>query len=242
MIEEESKDESLNDSFGSDVAVVGAPIRSEVVWVNTPLSKAETTIVFDWDDTLLASSWLITAGFDTYCLDAPTEEMVERCAPQAAAAKAILERAKSLGEVIIITNSVEGWIEKSCAIFMPAVVPLLRGMHIVYAQNRYRARYGPSSAVWKEYAFMDEMEDSFARPPGLVRNLVSIGDGIPEQAAMRAVQIVYEAMKDGPTLVKIVKMLDGPNPEVLQKQLEGLDSVLEAIVCQCESLDMVMTI
>ena len=84
-------------------------------------------IIFDWDDTLMSSSWidpeklLPTDSFAALPADlqarfAALEEQVGRC----------LSAAAALGNVVVITNAEAGWVEYSSKRFMPRLQPLLR--------------------------------------------------------------------------------------------------------------------
>lgn len=114
-----------------------------------PAPPAETTIIFDWDDTLLSSSWLAQ---NQLRLDMPIE------VPHEAAAQldllqesviALIDRASKFGDVVIITNAETGWVEMSCRKFMPRVFPLLAGMRILSARSSFEARFPESPSDWK---------------------------------------------------------------------------------------------
>ena len=80
--------------------------------------KHETVIVFDWDDTILPTSWLerlhaVTSGRQ----EQPKAQRL--MATLCDVASETLKLAETLGEVIIITNSAPGWVVQSCEQFMP---------------------------------------------------------------------------------------------------------------------------
>lgn len=110
---------------------------------------AETCIIFDWDDTLLSSSWLAHNGLR---LDAP-----EQVPPEAAAllavleesVAALLERALRCGSVVIITNAETGWVELSCRRFLPRCVPVVSRIRVISARSTYETLHPDSPADWK---------------------------------------------------------------------------------------------
>ena len=76
--------------------------------------------IFDWDDTLLCTSWMDTNGIRPELAHhagdfAALETVVER----------VLGKALAVGKVFIITNSVEGWVNLTAAMCMPAILPYL---------------------------------------------------------------------------------------------------------------------
>ena len=109
----------------------------------------ETIIVFDWDDTLLASSFLSSKG---YRLDTDKSRLVDvegglRDLEQAIIA--VITLALQYGEVHIVTNAETGWVQLSAAKFIPAVVPLLHRVSILSARSTYEGRYPDAPLKWK---------------------------------------------------------------------------------------------
>ena len=112
-------------------------------------SDKETIIVFDWDDTLLASSFLSSKG---YRLDTDKSKLVDveaglRDLEQAIIA--VITLALQYGEVHIVTNAETGWVQLSAAKFIPAVVPLLHRVSILSARSTYEGRYPDAPLKWK---------------------------------------------------------------------------------------------
>eukprot|EP00439_Symbiodinium_sp_Y106_P044754 s4177_g5.t1 len=86
----------------------------------SPSLKQETCFVFDWDDTILPTSWLerihALAG-------GPLRPEVQRqLASLCSAVTQTLQIASTLGNIVIITNSAPGWVDQSCQIFMPQIL------------------------------------------------------------------------------------------------------------------------
>lgn len=116
---------------------------------NTRLFCADTTIIFDWDDTILASSWLAQNGLR---LDEPA------VVPSEAAAQldvlqdsviTLLTRASRFGTVIVITNAETGWVELSCKKFMPRVLSVLSKVRVLSARSTFECLYPDSPSDWK---------------------------------------------------------------------------------------------
>jgi len=94
------------------------------VWI-APTNKPrthQTCIIFDWDDTILCTSFL--APYPSLIMDMnkkiPTE-MQEALNLLDDAASKMLQMAKKLGLTFIITNAAEGWVEMSSNRFLPKV-------------------------------------------------------------------------------------------------------------------------
>lgn len=86
------------------------------VWV-TPQAKPkthQTCIIFDWDDTILCTTFL--APYPSLIQDPNKKippQMKEALDLLDQGAVNLLKMAKSLGQVFIITNAAEGWVEMS---------------------------------------------------------------------------------------------------------------------------------
>merc|ERR1719253_718266 len=97
--------------------------------------KHETAIVFDWDDTILPTSWLerihaLSGGGVVPTLRPEAQRMIAALCTDCATT---LELAGRLGTVVIITNSAPGWVMQSCQLFMPQLLNQVRN-YPVYAK------------------------------------------------------------------------------------------------------------
>ena len=154
------------------------------------LKPCETTIVFDWDDTLLCSTWLKEMGFNTKhpLTGSISKDLTDPCIPLSLCVKALLEKALKLGNVVIITNAMGGWVELSTALFMPEVGPLVTKIPVISAYDLYNS-ITSDPFMWKQHVFVDQIDGIFKRGEGFRRNVISIGDGVSEQEAMRNIPV-----------------------------------------------------
>merc|ERR1719162_1035584 len=76
--------------------------------------KHQSVIVFDWDDTLLCTSWLnrMEDSAETY-------EYLRKIAHHV---RRVLEVALKSGHTYIITNAMHGWVEYSAAKWVPELL------------------------------------------------------------------------------------------------------------------------
>ena len=188
-----------------------------------PISMEKTLIIFDWDDTLLCTSWLASSGYKVREDGAITSSQLEAGAILATYARNAIVTAMGLGRVVIITNGVQGWVEKSCALFMPSLVPLLSLITIVSAQARYKWAF-TSTMMWKRWTFSDVYQASFAGKEGPF-NILSIGDGVDEERAVHRLKSqIYE------NITKSVKLKTSPSAVDLMVQLKGIADGLPSLV------------
>jgi len=198
------------------------------------ISPDDTTIFFDWDDTFLASSWLIKNGYSSAKMGPMNQEFIEMGESLSAVVQPLLMEAMKFGRVAIVTNATDGWIKLSCTTFMPMILSVVSYATLVSAQGRYGHIYPGSLVDWKRYTFEDVLKAE-TRPVGKMRNLVSIGDGMAEHLALHALK---GDVLGSTNIVKSVKFLDTPSVKQLVEQLEKLRLVLKDIVQHPTSIDL----
>ncbi|CAE7673850.1 unnamed protein product [Symbiodinium pilosum] len=141
----------------------------------SPSLKQETCFVFDWDDTILPTSWLerihALAG-------GPLRPEVQRqLASLCSAVAQTLQIASTLGNIVLITNSAPGWVDQSCQIFMPQILQQIRS-YPIFAKPMH------APLTFKITTFRRECKK--------FTNLISVGDGDAERAASLRLQAPSE--------------------------------------------------
>ena len=102
------------------------------------------------------------------------------------AAEKCLASAAKYGEVIIITNSDDGWVHFSAEKYMPYVLPLLPKYRIVSARTAYEQFYPGQPLCWKAAAFAHEVNETYAE---LERKSANVKD---HHRSMESSEIVVE--------------------------------------------------
>eukprot|EP00913_Durusdinium_trenchii_P031193 g29209.t1 len=135
----------------------------------------ETLFIFDWDDTVLPSSWVQGQGLR---LDDSSEVLPwhrQQLSKVAAAAAETLRLAKQLGTVVLITNAERGWIELSCQKFLPTLFPALESVKVLSARTTYESSCVASPLDWKVNAFAAEVARIYGNGDRR-KNVLSLGD------------------------------------------------------------------
>merc|ERR1719265_2185252 len=117
----------------------------------------ETLLIFDWDDTLLPSTWVQGQGLRLDDESVVTEAQREQLDQMAKLNIETLRVAKENGCVVLVTNAERGWIELSCKKFMPELLPSLEGVSCTSARTTYECAEAPSPLDWKVKAFESEL-------------------------------------------------------------------------------------
>jgi len=85
----------------------------------------ETVIIFDWDDTILCTSFINPTGvFNPHARISPA--VYKQLEVLDAVAVKALELSVKYGQTYIITNAGEGWVQFSAQKFMPSCVEILK--------------------------------------------------------------------------------------------------------------------
>eukprot|EP00929_Paragymnodinium_shiwhaense_P013405 TRINITY_DN121265_c0_g1_i1.p1 TRINITY_DN121265_c0_g1~~TRINITY_DN121265_c0_g1_i1.p1 ORF type:complete len:420 (-),score=55.23 TRINITY_DN121265_c0_g1_i1:250-1509(-) len=185
----------------------------------------EPLFVFDWDDTLLPTSWL--QRFHLLQLNSSVNPEVQwQVAKLSAMCAQTLNLAASIGTVVMITNSAPGWVAESCDKFMPQLSAQVKALKI-WAK--------PMSAP------MTFKITTFAKECKNARNLVSIGDGNSERIAtlnMRSGADLESKSSPEAKNYKSVKLIEMPTCQELISQHELLQARLADIAAYPGSLDL----
>ena len=166
-------------------------------------------IIFDWDDTLLPTSFLTKNGIynENLILSNSDQEKIKKLENTVFG---ILSKALDRGDVFIITNAGPGWVEYSAEKYYPKIMSLLKKIYIISARGEFESRFPNNARLWKIHAFLEikkELED-------IVTNIICLGDSLIE---MDAGKILAEKFSEA--FIKTIKFREFPKPEELNKQL-----------------------
>jgi len=193
-------------------------LSGEGVWVppEQRAPKHQDLIIFDWDDTLMYTSFLLRQK------GAPIRpETLKHLERIEKAAYTLLETAVGLAQTFIITNAMEGWVEQCVAQHMPSLKKLLKRVPVISARSTQEGE-GYQVSQWKNQAFM-ELGKRFDSQT--ITNVLSMGDSNYE---MEAAHVLGEQFPQ--SVIKTVKMQESPSPEELMKQLDMIVPKFQAIV------------
>ena len=186
-------------------------------------------IIFDWDDTLLCTSFLTPNGIFDENVELTAEEK-EKMSGLENQVYNLLNTSIKKGDTYIITNSQPGWVEYSANKFYPSLNELLTKITIISARGEYEKQYPGNSRIWKIKAFIDMIENIDC---SLVTNIVCVGDSFIEIEAAKAL-----ASQFNQAFIKCVKFREVPKIEELDKQLVLFNENFEKIFAQVKNLNI----
>lgn len=181
------------------------------IWEPSKKPKNHNSIIiFDWDDTLLCTSFITPNGIykDDSELCEKDKEMISQL--EISVSK-LLSLCIERGDVFIITNAAPGWIEYSAEKYYPSIKEILKKVNIISARGEYEKEFPGDSRMWKIQAFLN-MQKNF--DSCLITNIICFGDSFIE---MEAAQIL--ASKFSKAFIKSIKFRENPKPDELHRQI-----------------------
>lgn len=209
--------------------------------VKPGFTRAETLILFDWDDTLLPSSWLAARklGLASRCPNPEEQAYLDAISDRVCS---LLLAAVRYGRVIVVTNAEAGWVEMSGSRFLPRVLDTLRTWHvsIVSARSAFQATKRRLPFQWKSKAFQHLLGLAYPiKNNGLRCNVVSFGDSNSERLALIESVTRQAAERPGQSsFYKSFKLCEHPTPVLLQRQLLLVEQILPRMIHHAGNLDL----
>lgn len=189
----------------------------EKIWLTPELKPKthQTLIIFDWDDTLLPTTYLIPFQQLIY-------QPLTKALPPAIQKKMVeideyasnlIQKSKENGKVLIITNAAEGWVELSAQRFMPKTARILRkNIEIISARTKFETQFPRQYQEWKIRAFLECTQKLEMQA---VTNIIALGDNVFE---IEAAHKLYQQFASA--FIKTIKFRSAPSTGELTKQIK----------------------
>lgn len=189
--------------------------------------------IFDWDDTLLSSTWLSQIGLSLDSEEIPAE-IKEQLESLEKAVVALLSKALSIGPVYVITNAGYGWVEMSANKFLPSVSKLLPLIRIISARALYEPYYPNSPMYWKRCTFQYELGLLYNLVNNKVFNIISFGDSPSERFATNTLELNCQMWK------KFIQFRERLHPAQMTQAINYILSQIDDLVNKRENLDLLL--
>ena len=186
---------------------------------------------FDWDDTLMCTSYLAPLGMADGEQAGPSIDWDMIKSLDMAASK-LLSKALEKGQVFIVTNAAYGWVEYSSNKFYPITNKLLDKIKILSARGLFENKYPGDYRQWKANTFILAVKECNINTD-LLTNIFCFGDNIMEiEASHRLKQIFSNGY------VKTVKFKECPQPAELIKEIKIILSQFDIILSNIRNLSV----
>lgn len=216
-------------------AVLAAPACAD--YPDDGFVVEETLFIFDWDDTVLPSTWVQCQGLRLDEGSELTGWQRQQLSEVAQITAETLRIAKKLGTVVLVTNAERGWIELSCQKFMPTLYPSLENVKVLSARTTYESPDLMSPLEWKVRAFESEIRriygDEVVAEPERRKNVLSLGDSVHEREALLRVCAAFPNCRS-----KSLKFVERPDISQICKQHSLVAGCFNRIVNHDGNLDL----
>lgn len=188
---------------------------------NNIITKKNTIIILDWDDTLFPTTWVTKNGINLtdLCLSDLDDILSE-----------FLIKLQEYGQIIIITNALPIWVKVSSGILIKTN-KIINNTKIISARKIYKNSCS-NMMDWKKMAFKDEIIKLIDNNNFL--NIISIGDAEYEYIALINLYKSINKQK----ILKAIKLMNHPTNEILIDQLKVLSKVCQNICLNQNNLDL----
>lgn len=166
--------------------------------------------IFDWDDTLLPTSYLAMNTYFSQPENPMPLEIKEIFSKMEFAIMRILTLAIQQGDTYIITNGAPGWVEYATNMYYPCLGNTLKNVTIISARGLFEKKYPDNQRMWKIATFK-EVRKCY---PDIITNIMCIGDSFLEIEAAKHMALEFKE-----AFLKNIKMKERPRPEHITKQL-----------------------
>jgi hypothetical protein len=204
-------------------------------------SSHRTLIIFDYDDTILPTSFLSKHGFK---LDSPPPagELKKSLDEYSLQVNRTLREAMKRGHVLIVTNAETGWIQLTVEKFMPLSCSTIREFQHISARSIFEPTGILTPIAWKESAFRLVVEEyleamgavpvSKRKASSVTCQVISLGDSAHEREA------VLKVCEEFKIISKSLKFMERPDLDALLKQHQLIYECFYDIVKSKENLDL----
>lgn len=189
-------------------------------------------IIFDWDDTILPTSYLSKLG---YKLDSPSPVASVQAVldEYSLFANRTLTEAAKRGHVMIVTNAETGWIQLTVEKFMPKSVEIVKRFEHISARSMFEPTGILSPIGWKESAFKMVVQE-YIRAVSKKCQVISLGDSAHEREAVLKVCQEYKEH----IVCKSLKFMERPDIDSLKKEHQLIQDCLIDILTHNDHLDL----
>ena len=201
-----------------------------------PLKKDKifnNIFIFDWDDTLLCTSYLIPTGalsnMEVNRKDKGIISNLDSLASQ------LLSKTVDIGFVFIITNGAPGWVELSSVKFYPKTAEVLKKTKIISARGLCEKKLPGDVRQWKTMAFKYAI-DSVDLQKNIPTNILCFGDSIIEMEASYNIKEYFSN-----AYLKTIKFKESPTHLELEKELRIISAQLDSILSNIKNLSIKVT-
>ena len=196
---------------------------------NINITRDNTIIILDWDDTLYPTSWVIKNNIDITDSKIRKKYMGEFMNLDIYISKLLLSL-KKYGEVVIITNAMLSWVTLTLTV-LPLTNKIVNNLELISAREKYSKL--SEMTDWKKHTFNELMNRKLKKKE--YNNLISIGDSKYEHNAL--INLYHHKLIPN-KYIKIVRLIRNVNYDELIEELKILTKNVKYINNKKEHIDL----
>ncbi len=143
------------------------------------MNEEKPSILIDYDDTLLPTTWLEENGITTKSHVEQNTQVAEQLEELDTEVVKFLKNCYKFGNPVILTNAEKGWVLNSSKIFLPKTYKILLKMDIHSAREKYSKEF-KNAREWKKMLLLTDLNDTLLKS----NFVISIGDSEYERSAV----------------------------------------------------------
>lgn len=205
------------------------------------MKKFKTLIIFDWDDTLFPTSWVVGNDIDLADPKIQNKFIVYFSRLDMLLYK-LLTTCIEYGTVFIVTNAVIKWVQVSSSILPNTQKIINNNIKILSARDTYQSDYPDRMDLWKRLTFQDLVFNNFDKHKHKNKDkykhqhIISIGDAEHEFNAL--INLYNESSITKDRLLKTIRCIKNPSFESLIDELEVLNSCIIKVLTTTDHMDL----
>ncbi|ARF09722.1 hypothetical protein Indivirus_2_101 [Indivirus ILV1] len=197
------------------------------------MKKYKTLIIFDWDDTLFPTSWVVDNNIDLSDKDIQNKFIIYFSQLDVLLYN-LLTTCLKYGTVFVVTNATIKWIQTAASVLPHTHNILYDGINVISARDTYQNEYPDQMNIWKKLTFQDLISNNFDKHKH--QHVVSIGDAEHEFNALT--DLYNESSITKHRLLKTIRLIRAPSFNALIDELDVLNSCIVRILTNHDHMDL----
>lgn len=194
------------------------------------MNKYKTIIIFDWDDTLFPTSWVVENSLDLTDINTQTKFIIYFSRLDRLI-HSLLSTCINYGTVFIVTNAAEKWITTSNQMLPHTQKLIKQNIKVVSARDTYQDDYPGRMDLWKKNTFQDITDNK-----STYQHIISVGDADHEFNALTDLYNKESVTKK--RLLKTIRCIKAPSFNELIDELEVLNLNIIKIINNNDHMDL----
>jgi hypothetical protein len=189
--------------------------------------KSDVVIIYDWDDTLFPTSWIMRQGIKISEL-ADVNKYIVYFHELDDVVYELLKASILLGDVYIITNANIQWIKLSKRLLRKSSQLIDKYVNIISARDNYKEMYDMDE--WKIHTFRKDIINQIS----MADQVISIGDAKYEYDALLSLKDYTQTKK----LLKNIRFMSSPSFNTIIDQIGVVSKSIKEISAHNGHMDL----